>query len=498
MRNFLLSMTGVLTLAGVTVLAVADVERKPLLVDDPTLPGEIDTIFNDERFDNAFWGVIVKSAETGDIIYERNPDRMFIPASNQKAPTTLTALNYLGPDFRFETVLCATGPISGGTLDGDLVVFGYGDPTLYERFFDDSRDVFRGWAQMLARKGVTHITGNIIGDDNAWDEHHVGFGWPYRGLQSWFYAEYGPLNFNENYVDIRIVPPEAVDGEVQLIPNVPSSYYTLINNIEVVAEGSNNVSHDRDVLSNDIVFSGQVVAGSNSFERTSTITNPTLFYVTVLKETLEAEGITVGGRAVDCDDLDGWNHSPEEFLVLDRHLSAPLPEILSGLYKRSQNMYAEVMVNTVGWKDSGHGTRLTGTEVIEREMEKLGVSSDQFVFRDGSGLSRFNFITPRALIQMYEAMLDHPNFEIWWDIQPIGGVDGTLRGRHRDTPMQGNVRAKTGTLTGVRALSGYVTTMAGEKVLFSTLLNAHTRTTGQADEVVDAMLLLIANYGAED
>ncbi|MCC5877982.1 MAG: D-alanyl-D-alanine carboxypeptidase/D-alanyl-D-alanine-endopeptidase [Candidatus Sumerlaeia bacterium] len=498
MRNLYSVLTCAAFISAVAAHGLANDMVKSPLAERPGVAEEIDEIFNDERFANAFWGVLVQSADTGDIIYERNADNNFIPASNQKAPTTLAALNFLGPEFRFETTLAVTGPIRQGAVEGDLVVFGNGDPTLYERFFDDSRDVFRGWAAMLKEKGVTQINGNIVGDDNAWDSNHVGFGWPYRGLESWFYAEYGPLNLNENYVDVRIHPPDSVDGEVRLVPNLPSAYYTLVNNIEVVAEGSNSVSISRDVRSNDIVYTGRVVAGSNSFERSTTITNPTAFYVTVLKETLEAEGITVTGEALDCDDIPGWDHSPSDFLVLDRHQSPPFPEILSGLYKRSQNMYAEVMMHTIGWKDSGYGTRQSGTAVINREMEKLGVSTDQFTYRDGSGLSRFNFITPRAMVQMYSAMIDHPNFEIWWDIQPIGGIDGTLRNRHRGTPMEGNVRAKTGTLTGVRALSGYVTTAGGELVLFSTIANAHSRSAGQADEVVDAMLLLIASHGGDD
>ncbi len=448
----------------------------------------------DERFANAHWGVLIESLETGEVWYEQNADKMFIPASNQKVPTTAAAILYLGPDFTFTTTLTHNGEVSDGTLDGDLIVFGNGDPTLYERFFDDSRDVFREWAAELRQMGVERITGDVIGDDNAWSSRHTGVGWPpIDSVTPWYYAEYGPLQVNENYVDIMIHPPEEAGDHVRLEPNMPSEYYTLVNNLEAVEDGSNSVSINRPVATNTIYLNGTVVAGSNSFERTATITNPTAYYVTALKETLEEEGIEVLGSPVDCDDIDGWDHTPEDFETITIHQSPGLSEIAKLCMKRSQNMYAETMLHALGQQDTGRGTISTGTDVIYRELERFGIDRQNMRYRDGSGLSRFNYITPRAVAAIYRGMLDTEHAELWYEAQAIGGVEGTIASRFRNTPGANNVRGKTGTLGNVRALSGYVTTDGGdgEELIFSFLVNGHTGTAGQVDSVIDDILFML-------
>ncbi len=447
---------------------------------------------DDERINNAHWGVLIESLDTGEVWYEQNGRRMFIPASNQKVPTTAAAFLSLGPDFTFTTHLCHTGEVNGNTLEGDLVVFGNGDPTLYERFHDDSRDVFRQWAHLLKEMGIERITGDVIGDDNAWEDSHTGSGWPpVDGVTPWYYAEYGPLQVNENYVDIMIHPPDNPGEPVRLVPNMPSEYYTLVNNLEAVEEGSTSVSLNRPVATNRIYLNGRVVAGSNAFERTATITNPTLYYVTVLKETLEEEGIEVHGAPVDCDDIEGWDHKPEDFPVITAHDSPPLTEILNLVMKRSQNMYAESVLLAMGWKDTGHGSVSSGADVVYREMERFGINRQNMRFRDGSGLSRFNYLSPRAVVAIYRGMLETEHADLWWEAQAIGGVEGTIASRFRNTPGAENIRGKTGTLGSVRSLSGYLTTAGDEKLLFSFLVNGHTTTAGQVDRVIDDILFML-------
>lgn len=460
------------------------------------LAGELDRILADERFQDAFWGVHVESVDTGEVYYTLNADRLFLPASNQKVLTAAAALNYLGPEFRFETFLTANGAIEGGTLAGDLVVFGNGDPTLHERFHGDARDLFRSWAGELSRRGITRIAGNIIGDDNAWDDTHTGYGWPLDGLVNWYWAEFGPLQLNENSVNLTIFPPPDPGGGVTVSPNPPSAYYTLENRLKAVGRGETRVSMERDVRSNIIILEGEVRAGDAPFRRTATITNPTAYYVTVLRETLQEEGIAVEGTALDCDDLPGWDHRPDDFELIATHRSPPLADILSVLYKRSQNLYAETLVSTMGWKRNGRGTVGGGRAVVVEEMARLGVGADQFLFRDGSGLSRYNYVTPRALVTVCREMLRGPHAATWWEIQSLAGVDGTLTSRLAGTEGERNVRAKTGTISAVRALTGYITTGEGELLAFSIIVNSHRRPAREADEVIDAMLLALAEHGA--
>lgn len=455
---------------------------------------KIDARFKDPSFAHAYWGALIQSLESGEIWYERNTNKLFIPASNQKILTTAATLLELGPDFKFETFVRCDGEISSPTLKGNLVVFGNGDPTLYNKFFPDPRYVFRTWAAELRKRGISHITGDIIGDDNAFDDQLIGYGWSYNYLPVWYAAEIGPLQINENYIDVKIVPPETTTGTVEIIPNLPSSYYTIVPKIDVVSQGRNAISLDRAPNTNIIEISGTVVAGSRSFERSPTIHNPTLFYVTVLKEVLEEEGIQVDGAPVDCDDIEGWDYEPEDFHTLIIHYSPPLSEIIKGLMKRSQNLYAETMVRAIGWHATGQGSFRAGRDVVRDQLQRFGVAPESYAYMDGSGLTRYNYISPRLVVDILRGMWWHEYRSVWMDTLPIAGVDGTLRRRMRDTAAEGNVRAKTGTVSNVRALSGYVTTADGENLVFSFIVNAHLLSTRATELITDDVLAMLASF----
>lgn len=450
--------------------------------------------FDDPEFAHAHWGVLIQSMDTGRVWYERNANRLFIPASNQKIPTTAAALMELGPDFTFETLLCHTGEIKGDTLEGDLVVFGDGDPTLYEKFFKDSREVFRGWAGQLKQQGIKRIVGDIVGNDDAFDDEHIGYGWSYDGLPDWPFAEVGALQLNENYIDFTITPPADAGGEVQIKGNLPSAYYTVDNRIEVTPRGRNRVSNWRDPFSNTIIFRGSVVAGSRPFELSPTITNPTLFYVTVLKEVLEEEGIAVEGMPRDCDDIPDYSYKPADLACLITHHSPPAKDILTMLMKRSQNLFAETMVKTLGRKRTGLGTFAAGREVVEEKLAAFGIEPGSYAFQDGSGLSRYNFISPRQLVTILREMRNSPHWDIWYGTFPIAGVDGTLRNRMKNTAAEGKVRGKTGTVSNVRSLSGYVTTADGENLAYSMIVNAHVRGSRATEEITDDVCAMLAAF----
>ncbi len=454
----------------------------------------IDQRLDDPALAESHWGVLIESADTGAIWYERNADRLFVPASNQKILVAAAAYRSLGPDFCFETTLHRTGEIVDGVLQGDLVVVGRGDPSIYNRFYSDSTEAFRDWARQLKEQGIRRIAGNVIGDDDEWEDRHTGSGWPMDEITPWYYAEYGPLTFNENYIDIRFVPPSTVDGELVIEPNVESDYYTLVNNVEVVAEGSNRIWMSRPMFSNTITLGGRVAAGSRPFEETPTITNPTLFYATALLEVLEEEGITVDGAAVDCDDISGWKERREDFPVVVTHRSPPLSKIIPLFMKRSQNMTAENLVHTMGWHSTGFGSFSAGREVVREKLAEFGVDPERYRFADGSGLSRYNHITPRQIVAINRGMYESELRDLWLESQAVAGVDGTLRRISKDSPLTGNVRAKTGTLSTVRSLSGFITTAGGETVLFSILNNGSLRGAPAVDKVSHSVLELIAQF----
>ncbi len=458
------------------------------------LQQKIDNRFNDSLFAHAHWGALIKSLKTGKVWYERNSNKMFMPASNEKILSGSAALVTLGPDFTFTTDLCYNGELADSVLKGDLIVFGNGDPTLYERFQKDSRDLFYSWADLLKSRGVTKITGNIIGDDNAFDDENLGGGWSFDGLDVWYSAEVGPLQLNEDYVDITVIPPSDKNGEVEIIPNLPSKYYNIVNNLTVIDTGRAHFNFSRAYGTNTIVFDGTVKAGSGKFVVSPSITNPTLFYVTVLKEALEEKGITVGGNSVDCDDIPNWNHKAEDFPILDVHHSPKLIDILTGMLKRSQNLYAETMPRILGWNETGLGSFGNGKKVVERVLRNFGVEPGTYQYVDGSGLSRYDYVSPEELVKILTGMYNSQYKQLWYNALPVAGVDGTLRNRMKGTKAEGNVHAKTGTISNVRGLSGYVKTAGGEELVFSFLVNGHLLSSKDTEDITDSVLELIADY----
>lgn len=455
------------------------------------LISKIDSLFNDPLFEHAFWGVQIKSAHTGEIWYEKNENRMFMPASNNKIPTSAVALTHFGPDYRFTTQVMHNGEIRDSVLYGDLIVFSNGDPTLYERFYFDSRDLFFNWAEELKSLGIWKISGRIIGNDDAFDDERFGDGWSLNYLDIWYAAEVNALQFNENYVDLKFFPPMTPDGELQIEPNISSNYFSIDSDVAIGDTGRNRIRVTREFGSNVIKVRGYVKAGTSSFERSPTIYNPTKFYTTVLKEVLEQKGIVIDGHPVDCDDLEDteWRHNQKVLIV---HQSPPFRDILKGLMKRSQNMYAETMTRLLGYDEYGLGSFSNGEKVVEKQLETWGIKPGTYVYADGSGLSRYNYWSPAQFVTILEAMYHSPYWPVWYEMQSVAGVDGTLKNRMQGTSAERNVHAKTGTIANTRGLSGYVTTNDGELLIFSFLINGHLMRSNETDLVTDAVLELLA------
>ncbi len=459
------------------------------------LQNKIQQKFNDSLFQDAHWGVLIKSLKTGKTWYEQNEDKLFMPASNEKIITGASALCTLGPDYNFETYLTYNGEMEDSVLNGDIIVFGNGDPTFYNKFYSDPCEVFNEWADTLISKGIKVIDGNIIGDDNAFDDDPYGNGWSFDGLDVWYSAEVGALQLNEDYVDLEIIPPQTTYDSLIIIPNLSSNYFKIINQTVAGDTGRNDISIERPYGTNNIYVKGYVVIGSHQFEYSPSIHNPTLFYVTVLKEVFEKHGIKVLGNPIDCDDIPNWNHTPEDFNLILLHKSPPLKDILTGMMKRSQNLYAETFARLLGWKEFGLGSFRNGRKVVEQVLaDQFGITPKTYAYMDGSGLSRYDYVSPHQLVKILEGMTHNKYWDVWYDALPIAGVDGTLKNRMKGTLAENNARAKTGTISNVRGLSGYVTTLDGEKLVYSFLVNGHLRTSKETEEITDPVLEMLASY----
>ena len=464
------------------------------------LAAKADAIFNDANFANAHWGALIVSRDTGKVWYERNADRLFIPASNEKIPTTAAALLALGPDFKYVTTVAYTGELKDGVVTGDLVITGNGDPTLDEWFGKDKDplSVFKGWAAELKAKGITEIRGRIVGDDNAWDDVHKAGNWPHAQLGDTSFAEYGPLQLNTGFIDITATPPADVNGQATIKASIESDSVTFVNQTKVVArtseKDSSSIYTSRPYENNTMTVRGTLIAGDKAATDAMSVHNPTRFYVEVLRRTLIAEGIKVGGAPTDIDELPEWVAAKPASVELLRRESPPLSEIAKALMKPSQNVYAETMVRTMGWKASGKGSFSAGEKALKAELEKIGIAPDSFQFDDGSGLSRYNYISPRILTNIYLGMMKTPLADVWYEAQTIGGVDGTLRNRFKDTAAANNVRGKTGTVSNVRSLSGFVKTADGENLVFSFMVNAHLRSSSETNKITDPVVVMLAEF----
>lgn len=479
-----------LSLAFVACSGVEISQRDDNTSNSESLILKIDSLFNEKMFAHAFWGVKIASLESGKSLYEQNADKLFMPASNEKILTTAAALKVLGPEFHFVSKLDYTGTIENGVLNGDIFAYSNGDPTLYTRFFDSPLVLFKKYAKELKAIGIRRINGNIIGDDSAFEDEHLGYGWAYDGLLYWYSAPFGPLQLNENYIDVTVTPGKYAGDNTELFPNISSSYVNLVNNLSTVDSVNAGFDFARGFCDNDFVFSGELKAGTKSFEVSPTVINPTLFYVTTLKDVLEQEGITIQGGVFDIREYS--NTGQRKNLTI--YESPALKDIAKGLMKRSQNLYAETFARTSAWFRTGNGSMRNAREIVAATLSEFGLEPGSYRYMDGSGLSRYNYVSPNQLVQILVGMYNSDMIDIWLDALPIAGVDGTLRSRMKNTSAENNVRAKTGTISNVRGLSGYVTDKDGEEYVFSFLINSHLLSSKDTEIITDKVLELIASY----
>lgn len=511
-----------LSLATMMAVLVAPATAQIIITDATTtgtarapLEQRLDAIFDDPKWDSTWWGVVVQDLETSKIIYNRNAEKSFAPASNMKLYTTAAALSTLGADYKFETKIYATGTTdSQGMLHGDIIVVGSGDPSISGRYLDDkpTTAILAEWADAITSAGIKGITGRIIGDDDIFDDSPISSTWVADYLQEWYAAENSGLAINENCWDVLLTPtdPKVTDlliteyytvdaGDIKVVPNddretsAPAEEEARLS-IDAVLE-----RRDR----NRISLSGTIEADSAPVKEWGSIHNGTLFTVTLLKEELERKwSLRSGNRllfenkglqAVDIDDLD---KQIAEYLksnrgsLLHTHVSPPLSKILAIINKPSQNFYADMLLKGLGAEAHELGSFSNGEKVVKDMLTTAGVDSRSLNMSDGSGLSRYNRVEPRQTLALLNYMYHRPDFAVFEASLPIMGLDGTLRGRMKGTMAEGNVKAKTGTIGGVRALSGYMTAN-GRRLAFSMMANNYYTPTSAATEAQDQAVLEI-------
>lgn len=479
------------------VMAAAAPACAPLMPVSAPAPdaAAFEALVADTSFDHAHWGIDVRALDTGEPVFTHQAEKLFLPASNVKILTGAAALTALGADFRFRTEVLAAGPVRDSTLHGALVIRGAGDPTMSTRFFDDARAPLREWADSLRARGINTVAGPIVGVDSAFVGPPHGSGWAWEDLETTYGAEFGALQFNEGVLDVRVIPGSEVGSPAVIVLEPPTGYAPIINTVATTAAGTPlRLDADRDPAGPTLRFSGQIPVDTIGVLRTVPVRGPTEYFLSVLRETLRAEGISVQGEALDADD---WPTEGAPPPIPDRllftHASPPLAEVLPAMMLPSQNWIAESLLRALGAELRGDGSARGGVAVVDSLLTVWGVGPAPMRMVDGSGLSRYNLLSPALLAGVLRHMASAPDAGVWLASLPLAGRTGTLAGRMTRPPLLENVRAKTGTLSNIRALSGYVDAAGGRRLVFSILLNHHRLSVADADRLMEAALAAVAS-----
>jgi D-alanyl-D-alanine carboxypeptidase/D-alanyl-D-alanine-endopeptidase (penicillin-binding protein 4) len=457
-----------------------------------TLRRDLDRIFSDHRFADAQWGVKIVSLDRSETLFEKNPLRLYIPASNNKIITTAAALICLGPEFRYETRVLTDGPIEDGTLRGNLIVRGGGDPSNSTHFQPDRPfSIFIDWAAKLKERNIHAIDGEILGDTGAFDENKFGKGWEWDDLVQAYAAPISALQFNDNSIAVEIAP-RSRRGLPARIQATPLADYLDIENETATEEAGSPASlriKPGDSIES-IVISGAVPLEGSAVTRAVAVQSPVRYFLTALRYVLSEQGIDT----LFCGIREKKNYASPALKLQWIHFSPELSEILKPLLKESQNLYAETLTRTLGYSRLGKGTFDNGRKIVEETLEKMGVEKGSYLYADASGLSRLNLASADILVRILEYMFRHRYFESFYNALAIAGVDGTLENRLKETRAQNNLHAKTGTISNVSAISGYLRTSDGEMLAFSMIANNFLVATDIAEQVQNRALERLARF----
>jgi D-alanyl-D-alanine carboxypeptidase/D-alanyl-D-alanine-endopeptidase (penicillin-binding protein 4) len=463
---------------------------------------DLNAIFSAEIMNHGQWAVVVRSAGTGEPLFERNGAKLMMPASNMKIVTLAAAAHSLGWDARFTTTLEAAGSIDAGVLRGDLYVRGGGDPSINTREGRGAA-VFAAWAAALASAGINRIEGRIIGDDNLFDDEALGAGWAWDYLQYGYAAPISALQYNEDVVTL-VVTPSVTAGAPAVVTLSPGSGLSVTNKAVTAAAGTPETIDyrrfpDRPVL--EVTGVVPLAAADTAGAQTRTVVrqvaviNPTLYFVQSLKSELVAHGITVAGEPVDIDDLDLPAAVLPERRVITRTESPPLGDIAAVMMQVSQNLYAETLLKAIGVRATGAGTAAAGREAVLAALREWKIADGALVMADGSGLSRYNYVTAELITGLLGRMYaDSRHRDSFLLALPVAGKDGTVATRLRKSRAAGNARVKTGSISNMRALSGYVQTRDGEMLAFSILANDFTIPAATVNWIADLAVETLANF----
>lgn len=503
------------------VFSVANLCAEP----PKTLVKGIAQILAAPELQQGFWGIEAVSLSTGKTLYAQNSTKLFTPASNAKLFTTAAAFSLIGPDYRFRTTVETNGTLdTHGRLTGDLTLVGRGDPNLSGRELpydlhternEHPIQVLKQLADTLVQKGVKYVDGDIVADDSYYAFERYGEGWSQDDLVWSDGAPVSALTINDNVVFLNIQPADR-SGEKAFVGILPvADYYHIDNRILTTPAGTERkIFINREPGSTSVTLWGNIPIGDPGASEGIAIEDPAQFAAGLFRQLLEARGIVIYGkqrtRHTELANLNtftvvasasasgggGAREIENQPLVLASYESQPLMEDLTVINKVSQNLHAELLLRLLGREKGTAGTIESGLEVERGFLNRADIPENQYAFYDGSGLSREDLVTPDAIVQLLRYAALQPWGKMFQETLPVGGVDGSLAHRFSDLDPRAHVFAKTGSLTGVKTLSGYITTVSGEQIAFSILTNNLNLPANQVDQAIDGIVEQLANANA--
>ena len=489
---------------GLFFTSTADAQPTNFAKSLSELRAQLEAHVSQPRFSGALWGVKIVSRSTGKIIYEHHADRLMSPASNSKLYAGALALDTFGGDYRFTTPVRATAsPDAAGTLHGDLIVSGCGDPSWKATNFSD---LLAPFVTALTNAGLRRVTGDLVADTTFFRGPPTGGSWCVDDLNDSEGAEVSALTLNDNLAQVRVTPGTKVSEACRLTWLQPHTGLKLVNRTQTITNGG--VAHLtmwRSPGTKTLFIFGEVPLGGAAETLDMPVPEPAAWFGTALKAALAANGVSIQGkvRCVAWPEIPPWNET--NLITLAEIKSPPLRELVRAFMKPSQNLETDLVFDHTGEflratnAPSGQTSEQSAVAALEKFLATNGVPADLH-FDEGSGLSRNNLTSANATVALLTLMTTNRCAQDFYEALPIAGVDGTIRRRMKNTPAFQNVHAKTGTLRWVNALSGHVTTAAGEKLVFSLMLNRYDSAPDRkrTDELDDIAVLLAGFMGRSD
>ncbi|WP_420490530.1 D-alanyl-D-alanine carboxypeptidase/D-alanyl-D-alanine endopeptidase [Neobacillus niacini] len=475
----------------ISFLATVLPQTQPVFAENNLVQQLNQFLSEDPYLHGAIAGVSIRNATNGEVIYDHFGDVRLRPASNMKLLTAAAALSVLGEDYKFKTEVLIEGSVEKNILLGNLYLKGKGDPTLLKEDFDRM-------AAELKKLGIKKINGNLVGDDTWYDDIRYSLDLPWSDEQTYYGAQISALtasptnDYDSGSVMIEVKPGNRQGDKAKLTTTPITDFVKIINQTVTVAkDGKKKLTYEREHAKNTITITGTLPVTSKGQKEWIGVWEPTRYALALFKQSLKENGIEVSGKIKK-------GTTPIDAKIVYTHSSIKLSELLVPFMKLSNNGHAETLVKEMGKVVTGEGSWEKGLEVMEAELAKFGINTETLVLRDGSGISHVNLVPATQLSQLLVAVQQQPWFPAFLHSLPVAGmsekmVGGTLRSRMKTQNVKGKVFAKTGTISTVSTISGYVNTKSGQTLIFSIMLN-NLMDEAKGKKIEDKLISIIASY----